>query len=400
MKYIVIVPDGVADYPVEELNGQTPLAYAKTPHMDFLAQNGTVGLVQTIPEGLPAGSDIGNLSALGYDPQKSFSGRAPLEAANLNITLTDNEVVFRCNVVTVTNDIMSDYSAGHISSQEAEKLITTLNEKLGTSSIRFYPGKSYRHLLTLKTPLAATLAQLRCTPPHDILNQDIKSFLPSGDGSEQIIKMMRGSQEILKDHPVNLARQANNQNPANMIWLWGQGQKPRLPSFQEKFQLSGSVISAVDLVNGIGKLAGLQVISVPGVTGYYDTNYRGKADYALRSLAHRDFVFIHIEATDEASHNGDLKMKVACTERIDNEVVAPILDYAKKHDDVRILILPDHRTPVIKRTHTKEPVCFVMFGKKVPKTNSSSFCESEAERSKVFFDSGEELMSFFIKKNL
>jgi len=400
MKYIVIVPDGVADYPIEELQGKTPLEYAQTPHMDFLAQNGIVGLVQTIPEGLPAGSDIGNLSALGYDPRQSFSGRAPLEAANLGITLADDEVVFRCNVVTVEDEKMKDYSAGHISTEEAAELIKALNEKLGTPKIKFYPGKSYRHLLVLKTPLATSLAKLQCTPPHDILNQDVHSFLPAGDNNDQILSLMEKARTILADHAINKARIAKGENPANRIWLWGQGQRPQLQSFKEKFGLNGSVISAVDLVNGIGKMAGLHVLSVPHVTGYYDTNYRGKAEYALRSLTDNDFVFIHIEATDEASHNGDLTMKVKCTERIDAEVVKPVLAFAKEHEDVRILILPDHRTPLAKRTHAKEPVCFVMYGKNIKKIGCVSFCEKEAERSKIFFASGEEMMLSFIQKEL
>lgn len=399
MKYIVIVPDGMADYPIPTLKGKTPLEYAKTPNMDFLAQHGITGMIQTIPANLPPGSDVGNLSAMGYDPRKSFSGRAPLEAANMNVALKAKDIAFRCNLVTIANGKMADYSAGHISSEEAAKLIAALNKDNKLRNIKFYPGKSYRHLTVITSSDAKKLNQCRCTPPHDILNKNINSFLPKGKGlnAEVLNNLMQWSINVLKDHPINKKRIADGKNPATMIWLWGQGQKPQLPLFKEKFGVKGSVISAVDLVNGIGKLAGLNVIRVPGATGYYDTNYKGKAEYALRSLKKNDFVFIHIEAPDEAGHNGDLKMKIKCIERIDKEVIGTIIKHFKKSEDFRILVLPDHRTPLSKRTHTREAVCFVMAGKGVPKKNQKSFSEKTAKNSGIFFASGERLMTYFIK---
>ncbi len=400
MKYIVVVPDGMADYPIAELHDKTPLEHAKTPNMDRLAKQGMIGFVQTIPPGLPPGSDVGNLSAMGYDPRKSFSGRAPLEAANMNITLTPDEVAFRCNLVTIQDEKMLDYSAGHITTQEAALLIDTLNQNNERSNIKFFAGKSYRHLMVMKSRDTKKLAAISCTPPHDITGKTIHSFLPQGDQAKTLLDLMTWSKNILKDHPVNESRINSQNNPATMIWLWGQGQKPELPLFKEKFGLSGSVISAVDLVNGIGKLAGLHVISVPGVTGYYDTNYKGKAQYALDSLKENDFVFVHIEAPDEASHNGDLKMKIESLEKIDKEVIETIINYQENTKDCRILILPDHRTPVKKQTHTSEAVCFVMAGTHIPTQGFSTFSEKTAEESKVFFNSGEELMTYFIKENL
>jgi 2,3-bisphosphoglycerate-independent phosphoglycerate mutase len=400
MKYIVIVPDGMADYPIDELQGKTPLEYAQTPNMDRLAQKGIVGFVQTIPDGLPPGSDVGNLSAMGYDPRKSFSGRAPLEAANMNVHLADDEVAFRCNLVTIQDGKMFDYSAGHITTQEAALLIDALNQKNKRPDIKFFAGKSYRHLVVIKSQNAKKLASIACTPPHDITGKNIQDSLPKGDQARTLLDLMAWSKDILKDHPTNAARIAANNSPATMIWLWGQGQKPQLPSFEKKFGLKGSVISAVDLVNGIGKLVGLDVISVPGATGYYDTNYKGKAQYALASLKEKDFVFVHIEAPDEASHNGDLKMKIESLEKIDKEVIGTIINHHEFDENYRILILPDHRTPVARQTHTSEAVCFVMSGTNITTKGPSCFCERTAEQSKVFFKSGEELMTSFIKKDL
>ncbi len=400
MKYIIVIPDGMGDTPLKELKEKTPLEFANTSNMDFIAQNGLVGLIKTIPDGMPAGSDVGNLSALGYNPKKYFFGRASLEAANLEIEIKKDEVVFRCNFVTIDNGSMLDYSAGHISSKEAKSLIESLNVEINIPDIKFYTGKSYRHLLVMKCLDPKVFTQIQCTPPHDILNQNIQEYLPSGEGSQKLLSIMERAQNILKNHQVNKVRVDLKQNPANAIWLWGQGTKPNIPTFKQKFGINGSVISAVDLVNGIGKLARLKIIDVPGATGYYDTNYIGKAQYALDSLKENDFVFIHIEAPDEASHNGDLKMKIACIERIDKEVVGTILNHFNGKDDFRILILPDHKTPVEKRTHTSDPVCFEMFGKGIPKGKHSCFGEQEAQDSDLFFETGEELVDYFIKRYL
>jgi len=398
MKYIVIVPDGMADHPIEALGNKTPLEVANTTNMDYLAQNGTTGLVQTIPDGMKPGSDIGNMAILGYDPKTYHTGRAPLEAASMGIKLADDEVAFRCNLVTVEGSKMVDYSAGHITTKEASILIQTLNEEVDLEGVKFYPGKSYRHLLVLKVRDPEAYLKLQTTPPHDISNKDIKSYLPKGSASEMLLKLIEKSKVIFEHHEINKVRLDLKENPANMIWLWGQGTKPQLPSFSEKYGVKGAIISAVDLVTGIGQLAGLEVIDVPGITGYYDTNYLGKAKYALKALKKKDFVFIHIEATDEAGHNGDAKAKIAAIERVDKDIVGTILNHFDKYDDVRILLLPDHPTPVELRTHTSEPVCFVMFGKGIAQDGSAVFSEAAAAEKGIKFKSGEELMAYFMKR--
>ncbi len=402
MKYIVIVPDGMADYPLEELGHKTPLEAAHRNNMDYLAQHGFVGLVQTIPDGMSPGSDIGNLALLGYNPKECFSGRAPLEAANLNIMLADDEIAFRCNLVTVENSKMIDYSAGHIGTKEAAILINDLNKYLDSPTVKFYPGKSYRHLMVLKAPATRDVSkykQIKCTPPHDILGKDIKPYLPHGPDATPILALMERSKEFFTKHLINQVRLDLKENPANMIWLWGQGTKPRLPLFTEKFNVTGSVISAVDLVNGIGRLAGLDIIDVPGATGYYDTNYRGKAEYALNSLKTKDFVFIHVEATDEAGHNGDAKAKMTAIEHIDREIVGPVLNHFNPQNDVRIVVLPDHPTPVSLRTHSRDAVPFVMYGKGINPNKAEKYTESAAKEKGLRFNSGEELMQFFMKKH-
>ena len=400
MKYIVIIPDGAADVPVEELGNKTPLEAARTTNMDYLAQHGCTGLIQTIPDGMNPGSDIGNIALMGYHPAKHHSGRAPLEAANLNITLADDEVAFRCNLVTITDNKMQDYSAGHIKTKEAALLIDALNEEIDLDGVKFYAGKSYRHLLVLKVRHPKTYCAIQATPPHDILNQNIKAYLPKGPESEMLLKLIEKSKDIFEKHSVNKVRIDLGENPANMIWLWGQGTRPNLPSFKEKFGVTGSIISAVDLVNGIGRLAGLDVIDVPGITGYYDTNYLGKARYALESLKHKDFVYIHVEAPDEAGHNGDIKEKVTAIERIDQDIVGTVLNHYGKHDNIRVLVLPDHPTPVKLRTHTSDPVPFVMFGKGIAHDGSRNYSETTGKKNGLKFESGEALIDHFMTKYL
>ncbi|MBI5150135.1 MAG: cofactor-independent phosphoglycerate mutase [Candidatus Omnitrophica bacterium] len=398
MKYIVIVPDGMADYPVKKLGNKTPLEVARRPNMDFMAQHGTVGLVQTIPDGMNPGSDIGNMAILGYDPKICHTGRAPLEAANQNIILQDDEVAFRCNLVTIGSGKMVDYSAGHIPTKEAGILIDALNKEIVQEGIKFYPGKSYRHLLVMKTNKIQDYLALKTYPPHDILNKEVQQHLPKGRGAEMLLMLMEKSRKIFESHPVNQVRGDLKENQANMIWLWGQGVRPNLPSFDQKFGVSGAIISAVDLVNGIGRLAGLEIIDVPGITGYYDTNYSGKAEYALAALKKHDLVYIHIEATDEAGHNGDAQAKVDCIEKIDQHVVGTILNYFDKRDDVRVLLLPDHPTPVELRTHSSDPVCFVMYGKGVVPDGAGQFTETAAREKGLKFASGEALMMKFLGK--
>lgn len=396
MKYIVLVPDGMADEPIEQLGGKTPLEVAETPHMDYVVQNGLLAQARTIPEGLAPASDVANLSIIGYDPQKYYSGRAPLEAAYLGIDLTEKDVAFRCNLITVSDDRMADYSAGHISSKEASVLIKGLDKALGGKNINFYPGVSYRHLLVLKGFPADDLIGCICVPPHDILNQPIKKYMPKGKGSNILIELMEKSKGYLASHEINKVRVDLQENPANMIWLWGQGQKPSMPTFKEKFGLSGAVISAVDLVKGIGKIIGLDVINVEGATGYYDTNYLGKANAGIEALKTRDFVFIHVEATDEAGHNGDLRNKITAIERFDKMIVGPVLEHFKDRDDFRLMVLPDHATPVNLRKHTAGKICVAMMGQGIARNGFTQFSEAESRKSEVFFE-GHQLMEVLLR---
>ncbi len=397
MKYIVLVPDGAADEPIPELGFRTPLEMAATPNMDVLAANGITGLVKTIPDGLPPGSDIGNLALMGYNPAVNFSGRAPLEAASMGIHLKADEIAFRCNLITEKNGLMDDYSAGHIPSDEAKDLIEDLQNTIDYPDVRFYPGKSYRHLMVFKAMSVERMLQIKTVPPHDILNKSLKAYLPSGINSDILLSLMEKSRKILSEHQVNQVRIDLNEKPANMIWLWGQGIKPNLPSFKDRYGLTGSVISAVDLVNGIGILAGLDIINVPGATGYYDTNYKGKAEYAIESLKKHDYVYVHVEAPDEAGHNGDSNAKIEAIENFDKYVVGTVREYLKTNSDVRVLISPDHPTPVYLRTHTASPVPFVMYGKGIEGKGAYKYSEKDAEKVGFKFQSGEEMVRCFFK---
>jgi len=398
MKYIILVPDGLADQPLKQLNGKTPMEAADTPNMDYLAQNGFSALTQTIPDGMPPGSDIGNLALMGYDPQKNFSGRASLEAANLGIKLKEDEVVFRCNLVTVKNGKMADYSAGHISSDEAKNLIEDLERSLGWPDLRFYAGKSYRHLMVFQSINVPNMLAVKTTPPHDIIDQGIDAYLPKGPQSVDLLRIMEKSKEILNEHQINKIREESGENPANMIWLWGQGARPNLPLFKDRYGLSGAVISAVDLVNGIGRLAGLEIIDVPGANGYYDTDYKAKGEYALNALKKHDFVYVHVEATDEAGHNGDWKAKVECCGHFDKKIVGPIIKAFGKPEGVRILVCPDHPTPISTRAHDRSPVPFVMWGEGIEAQGTKNYSEKCAAEKGIKFKSGQEMIQFFLKK--
>ncbi len=387
----------MADYPLKELGERTPLEAAHTPNMDYIAKNGILGRVQTIPEKMNPASDVANLSIIGYDPKEYYTGRGPLEAANLGVELEADDVAFRCNLITISEDTLTDYSAGHISSEEAAILIKFIDQKLGTDRIKFYPGISYRHLMLVKRGSEERLEALKCSAPHDIIGQSFSKNMPKGNDADILIKLMTESRLLLEKHEINQVRLDLKENPANMIWLWGQGKKPALPKFVDKYGLKGSVISAVDLIKGMGKILGLNVINVPGATGYYDTDYKSKARAALESLKNNDFVFVHIEAPDEAGHNGDLREKITAIEKIDQLIVGQILAaFRNKKDDFRILVLPDHPTPISIRTHTQEPVIFGMFGKNIIPKGSTSYCEKEAEKSELYFDKGYELMKYFI----
>ena len=397
MKYIILVGDGMADYPIKELGERTPLEAARTPNMDFIARCGRLGRIKTIPDKMPAASDVANISILGYDPQVFYTGRGPLEAANLGIELEDDDVAFRCNLITVSGDTLVDYSAGHISSKEAAILIRFIDENLGTNRIKFYPGVSYRHLMLAKRGVEEHLENLECKPPHDITGGSISKNLPQGEGADILIKLMEDSRKLLENHEINLVRIDLKENPANMIWLWGQGKKPSLPKFFEKYGLQGSVISAVDLIKGLGKILGLNVINVAGATGYYDTDYAGKAQAALKSLEDKDFVFLHVEAPDEAGHNGDLREKITAIEKFDQLVVGTVLEAFKRKRNFRILVLPDHATPISVKTHTSDIVCFGIFGKDIVAGGFLNYSEKEAEKSELYFEKGYELMDYLIK---
>jgi 2,3-bisphosphoglycerate-independent phosphoglycerate mutase len=400
MKYIVLIADGMADYPIKELQEQTPLEAARTPNMDFIARHGRLGRIKTIPDNMTPASDVANMSILGYNPAEYYSGRGPLEAANMGIELDDGDVAFRCNLVTVSGDILVDYSAGHISSKEAEGLIKFISEKLGSDKLRFYPGISYRHLMLAKNGAQDLLDKVTCIAPHDILGKSLTANLPKGTNSETLIRLMQDSRRLLESHEINAVRIDLKENPANMIWLWGQGKKPSFPSFAEKYGLKGSVISAVDLIKGMGKLLGLEVLNIPGATGYYDTDYAGKAKAAIKSLESNDFVFVHVEAPDEAGHNGDLREKITAIERFDQLVVGAILGAFKKKSNFRVLVMPDHATPITLRTHTADTICFGIFGQGITGRGFLNYSEKESEKSDLIFENGYQLMDFFIKQDL
>ncbi|MEZ4483908.1 MAG: cofactor-independent phosphoglycerate mutase [Syntrophotaleaceae bacterium] len=361
MKYVVLLGDGMADEPLPELNGKTPLEVAKIPNMDRLAREGALGLAQTIPAGYPPGSDVANLSVFGYDPAVCYSGRSPLEAASMGVDLGPDDIAFRLNLVTLRDRDgelhMDDFSAGHIGSQDASRIIATLQQELGDDRFSFYPGVSYRHLMVWH----GGKEQLSFTPPHDITGQPIAAFLPKGEGSDDLVRLTAKANDLLASHAVNAERVANGKKPANSIWLWGHGRAPRMETLQQKFAISGAVISAVDLIKGIGVYAGLDVIEVPGATGYLDTDYEAKGLYALEALKTRDYVYVHVEAPDEASHSGDLKEKIRAIEAFDSLVVGTVLNGLPALGDHRVLVLPDHPTPVKKMTHTGDAVPFILF---------------------------------------
>ncbi|MCM8783375.1 MAG: cofactor-independent phosphoglycerate mutase [Candidatus Omnitrophica bacterium] len=394
MKYVFLVGDGMQDFPLQELEGKTPLEVAKTPNMDYIARNGRVGWVRTIPHQMQAGSDVAIMSLLGYNPKEYYKGRGPLEAANLGVDLKEEEIAFRCNLVTVENGVMMDYSAGHISTHEAKVLIEILNQKLSTEYFHFYPGVSYRHIMISKE----IGEELRCTPPHDITGKKIDKFLPQGKDAEIIIELMQSSRRVLISHEINRVRIDLKENPANMIWLWGQGKKPRLPKFSEKYSVEGNVISAVDLIKGLGRIIGLDPINVDGATGYYDTNYIGKAEAALEVLQDKDFVFVHVEAPDEAGHNGDLRAKISVIERFDSLVVGTVLKKLEGKEDFRILVSSDHPTPLAIRTHSSEPVFFAMFGEGIGKDDVEEFNEKSAQATSWKIEDGYKLLESFIAR--
>lgn len=374
MKYILIVPDGMADYPLTELNNQTPWQVAKTPNFDLLAKEGRLGIAQTIPEGVSPGSDVAILSILGYDPRKYYTGRGPIEAVALKVSLSPKDVAFRCNLITSDGNNLIDYSAGHISTEDAWTLMKKVADKLETEEIKFYPGVSYRHLMVWK----GGPEDIICTPPHDIRGKRIKEHLPKGEREKVLHQIIWNSIEILDKDDLNKKRQGEGKAPANMLWPWGGGKKVKFPQFEEKYKIKGRVISAVDLVKGIGLCAGLEVIDVPGATGYYDTNYQAKAEYALIALEELDFVFVHIEAPDEAGHNADISAKISAIENVDKKVLQIILEGVKYlKEGYKILLLPDHFTPISIRTHSREAVPFCLYSTKEEKGKKMGMVEGK-----------------------
>ncbi|HOV52232.1 MAG TPA: cofactor-independent phosphoglycerate mutase [Methanothrix sp.] len=374
MKYVVLLGDGMADRPLDALGGRTPLQAAKIPNMNWVAKEGRNGQALTVPEGFPPGSDVANLSVMGYEPGKYYTGRAPLEAAAMGVHLDKSDIAFRCNFVTVRDGIMEDYSAGHITSEEGRELVRALKPLMPGE--RLYAGVSYRNLLVLKAGDEAV-----CTPPHDISDQPIDDHMPRGKDSKLLIDLMESAKPVLASHPVNLRRVAEGKRPASMIWLWGQGPAPAMPSFQSKFGLQGAMISAVDLLKGIGAYARLRVISVPGATGTINTNYEGKVQAALQALKALDFVYLHVEAPDEASHEGELDEKIRAIELFDRRVVGPVIEGLRSSgEDWRVLLMPDHATPISIKTHSRDPVPFAMVGEGIAPDSVNRFDEAEAKR--------------------
>ncbi len=358
----------MGDWPVESLGNQTPLEAAKTPNLDRLARLGELGLLHTIPEGLPPGSDVGSLTLFGFNPRDCYTGRSPIEAASMRIDLSPTDVAFRCNLVnldlTQNPPIMVDFTSGHITTEEASELIKAVHAELGGDGIEFFPGVSYRHCMVWRDGKE----KQDTTPPHDITDQAVGQYWPKGDGSERLMDLMMRSRDVLANHPVNLKRKGDGKRAATQIWLWGQGTRPKVQTYQAKFGLSGTVVSAVDLVKGLGILCGLDVPDIEGATGWIDTNCENKVAAALKGLETSDFAYVHLEAPDEAGHQGDAPKKVFAIEMFDGRIVGPIFKGLEKYGEYRVLISPDHPTPLAKKSHTSEAVPFIFFDSNLHKT--------------------------------
>lgn len=399
MKYIVMLGDGMADYPVEALGGKTPLEVAKKPNIDRLARGGRLGMVKTVPDGLKPGSDVANLSAMGYDPLKCYTGRSPLEAVSIGIQMDDTDVAFRCNLVTLSDGAeyaektMVDYSSGEITTAEAAELIRAVDEAFRTDEILFYPGISYRHcMIWHQGPVGLNL-----TPPHDISDRKITEYLPQ---NPVILELMKRSYEILKDHPINQDRIARGLNPANSIWLWGEGTRPGVTGFEAAYGVKASVISAVDLIKGIGLCAGMKVIEVEGATGNIDTNFKGKGEAALKTLLDgQDLVYIHVEAPDECGHHGDLEGKIQAIERIDQDIVGPLLKGLEAAgEDYSILVMPDHPTPISIKTHISDPIPYLLYcSTDVTDSGIDTYTEKTGKSTGVYVEPGYLLMQQLLK---
>jgi len=396
VKYIVLLCDGMADRPFEELQGKTPMQLANKPHMDALAAVSEVGMVKTVPDGMSPGSDVANLSVLGYCPKDCYTGRSPLEAANIGIELADDDIAFRCNLVTLSDaalyeeKTMVDYCAGDIHTAEADAIIRTVQDAFGGGEFDFYTGTAYRHCLVWhggKTKLGTL------TPPHDISGRVIGEYLPKEPMAAPLYEMMRRSTELLRDHPINVSRREKGLNPANAIWLWGYGKRPQLERFEERFGVKGAMVSAVDLLKGIARLSEMQVCEVKGATGYLDTNFSGKMEAAFEALKANDLVYVHVEAPDECGHRGEPQNKVKAIEEIDRQILGPILEKMKTLDDVSIMILPDHPTPLSIRTHSSDPVPYLLYRSNAKQDSGvNSFTEETAASTGNFVLDGSDMM--------
>ncbi len=403
MKYLVILADGFADQPIERLGYKTPMMVAHTPHIDKLCQQACCGTLKTVPDTLHPGSEVANMTIMGYDAETYYQGRGVLEATALGISIQPDDLVFRCNLVTEHHGQLINHSGGHVSSEEAHQLIQVLNEQLGSNRVQFYPGVSYRNVLVIKNGLNG----IACTPPHDVPGALVKTIMPTAElAAHETVQLLRelmlSSRDILTDHPVNLKRQMKGKPLANMIWPWSPGYKPQMPSLKELYGIEkGAVISAVDLIHGLGHLAGLESIYVEGATGLFDTNYSGKAEAALQALASNEYVFLHIEAPDEAGHEGDVELKIKTLEDIDQLVVAPILEYLEKHnEELTVALLPDHPTPCEIRTHTREHVPFLISRPGVPGDGVQEYNEESVKKGNIGFLNQTEFMKYLLNKSL
>lgn len=410
MKYLIVVPDGSADDYMDELGGKTPLEVANLPNIDYLASLGEIGTSRNVPEGVGPGSDSANLSVMGYCPKRYLTGRSPLEAAAIGVDMKDTDVSFRVNFVTVDpngeddyeNFTIRDHAAGDIETEDAKILLDVIAGKYTEDTVHFYPGTGYRHCMIVNEGNVHNHIDYKFVPPHDILDRKIKEYLPKGPSAEFILNMMKGSYDLLKDHPINKERVAKGLNPANSIWIWGQGTKPNLENFNQKFGVDGAVISAVDLIRGIGMFAGMDVIEVEGANGTINTNYEGKVAAAIKEYeSGRNMVYMHIEGTDECSHQGNIEAKIRCAEYIDGRVVKPLYEYLKSTGEpFKILVIPDHRTPIAIRTHTSDPVPFVIYDSEHEKEKDTSrkFDERTCGRANNHYEDGSHLADHFFGK--
>ena len=394
MKYCVVIIDGAAGLPLPERGGKSCLELAKTPNLDALAGEGVVGLARTVPPGMEPSSACACMSVLGYDPKVYYRGRSAIEARAMDIAIGEGEVVFRCNLVGVRDGKMRSYSAGYISSEEAKELISALNEKLSDDSVRFYPGVSYRNILKLRGHEDALSAH--CTPPHDIPDKAVAEYLPKGKGSEILRELMQRSEAVLQGHPINLSRQSRGDMPATTIWLfWGSSRVPEMPAFKQLYGLGAALTSGVDLLRGLGKMAGMKVLDIPGVTDGLDNDYAAQANGALKALEDNDLVVVHIEAPDEAAHAGSIDDKVEAIERIDKEVIGRLRSYQK--GGLRVLAMPDHPTPIEIRTHSPEPVPFLLWGKGFKPNGAQKFTEAAAKGTGLLVADGYKIMGKLIE---